>query len=133
MTWPRKIFSCRTVRSLRGYRSAVEHLKLHEPIVFGALNESTVRGWFVQGSYKELTPKTIQALKRGRCFYKPESSGRKSTLQNFPNITKELVETFQALRSSGNLYVCTSNSVCDCSHDVLFQEPHSTSSVSAPS
>lgn len=99
-------FLCRAVRSTGGYRSAVEHLKLHEPSLFTNLNESTVRGWFVQGSYTDLNEKTRKSLRRGKAFFKPSSSGRKPTLENFPNIRQELVETLQALRDSGdNVYV----------------------------
>lgn len=91
------------MRSLSGYRSAVEYLKLHDPVLFKGLNESTVRGWFVQGSYTDLNEKTKIALKRGKAFYKPSTSGRKPTLDNFPNIRQELVDTLQALRDSGTL------------------------------
>ena len=55
--------------------------------------------------YTALNEKTKIALKRGKAFYKPCTSGRKPTLENFPNIRQELVETLQALRDSGMSHV----------------------------
>ena len=71
--------------------------------MFKRLNESTVRGWFVQGSYTDLTKGTLDALKRGAAFYKPVSSGKNKCLENFPHITKELVDTLKSLRDAGML------------------------------
>ena len=56
---------------------------MQDPIVFAKLNESTVRGWFRPGSYKDLNPKTLQAVKRGRAFYKPDTSGTKHVLEQY--------------------------------------------------
>lgn len=92
---------CRTVRSLKSFRAAVENLKLHDPVLFGKLSESTVRGWFEPGSHVKLTENTLNALKRGSCFYKPEASGKPCTLANFPNIRGEIVDLLQSLRLSG--------------------------------
>ena len=87
---------------MRSFRGAVEYLKLHEPEVYGKLNESTVRGWFQFGSYKDLTPNTMFSLKRGSCFYKPQGSGRQRFLDNFPNIKGEILDVLKSLCQSGN-------------------------------
>lgn len=79
----------------------MDRLKLHDPLLFGPLNESTVRGWFQQGSYKDLTPNMLKALKRGTPFYKPQASGMKHCLKNYPNIVQEITEMLKSLRISG--------------------------------
>lgn len=89
------------MRSFGGYRSAVEHLKFQDPILFGKLNESTVRGWFQPGSYRDISPRTLEALKRGKSFYKPLTSGSKHILDSYPNITQELLDTLSGMRDTG--------------------------------
>ncbi len=103
--------SNRSVRSKCSYKAAVDYLKLHDPVLFGPLNESTVRGWFKQGSFKDLNPNTVAALKRGTTFYKPNDSGMRHCLEDFPHICAEIKELLQSLRILGTtataMFLCT--------------------------
>lgn len=110
------------MRSQGSYKSAVDYLKLHDPVLFGPLNESTVRGWFQPGSYKFLTPNLLAALKRGSTFYKPMGSGMRHCLENFPNICAEIKELLQSLRISGTnlLQLSRLYSSCFSTANMLF-------------
>lgn len=50
------------VQSYGGYALAVRALQLAKPAVYGALNESTVRGWYVKGSFTQLTDNTLKLV-----------------------------------------------------------------------
>ena len=50
----------RAVQRFQGFRPAVRHLLETKPVIFDGRGESTVRNWYVPGSYTELT---IQAKK----------------------------------------------------------------------
>ncbi|KAJ7024076.1 hypothetical protein C8F04DRAFT_1192814 [Mycena alexandri] len=77
--------------------ASVNYLQRENPVLFGTLHKGTISRWRVKGK-DEWLPATMDKVIAGRAL---TASGRTGVLTPYPDITKNVKETLQGLRTAG--------------------------------
>lgn len=91
------------VASCSSYLRAVKYLQLHNADGrYDNLGESTVRKWYEQGSYTELTA-TAKAAVRKQCAMVRPYAGNKAALFKHPEAQTSIITVLQDMQTTGQL------------------------------